>query len=346
LTTLNWDDHPFQVKGTFSDEQVGTINELLDYYEGVVFWAGKWESPVDEMHWQMGYDTYGQPRTQSFIDRKIRPDGFSFFRKGVVQPPIERKPVVPGEGGCSWADVSQYQGKPVSHVYPYGVFCFRTNSGDKVDTLAKANAESAVKALEDSSAAIVIPYYFFRPGQENCDLHKEILEDAGLWNKHGTVSMVDVESDGGKISGDQSYEINDEINRLRGWYGNVRRVIGYWNPNADSGLWLTRPYALELVIPQYNNQPGNLSGVSDNIAVRQAFAHQYTDRAMDVPPWMGQGVDMNWSPYTVAELLVLFGLEAPINEPGTEPETPGGPMDLTGVNLEEMCAAIGAQFTA
>jgi hypothetical protein len=338
---LNWTDHPFQVRGTFSRDQVNTIRELLDYYEDTIFWAGDWDSPVDEMHWQLNYETYRNPHNQDFIDRKIRPDGFSFFRQ-TITPAIDRKPVTPSEGGTRWADVSQYQGRPVDDTYPYGVLCFRTNSGDKVDTLAVENARSAKKALASGGSSLVIPYYFFRPGEENCDLHRKVLEDAGLWNVDGTITMVDVESAAGAISGDQSWEINDEVNRLRGWYGNSRRVCGYWNPNADSGLWLTRPYALELVIPQYNNRPGDLTGVHDNIAVREAFAHQYTDKATDVPPWSGQGVDMNWTPYTIAELLTLFGLTEAIKEP----EPGSGVIDVTDADLEELCAAIGAQFTA
>ena len=154
--------------------------------------------------------------------------------------------------------------------------------------------------------------------------------------------MVDVEGDDGKISGDQSWEINDEVNRMRGWYGNTRRVIGYWNPNADPSLWLTRPYALELVIPQYNGRPGDLSGVRDEIARRQAFAHQYTDKKQDIPPWSGQNIDANWSPYSIAELAVLFGMEEELKKPDVP--IPSGPLDLTQADLEELCAAIGSQF--
>jgi hypothetical protein len=339
---LNWNDHPFQVRGTFSAQQVNTIREMLAYYEDTIYWGGDWNSPIDEMHWQMGYDTYQNPHTQDFIGRKIRSDGFSFFRKGVSQLPFERKPVVPSAGGTSWADVSQYQGRPVDHTYPYGVLCFRTNSGDQVDTLAAQNARSAKQALQTGGSAIVIPYYFFRPGEENCDLHRKVLEDAGLWNNDGTISMVDVESAGGTITGDQSWEINDEVNRLRGWYGNTRRVIGYWNPNADGGLWLVRPYALELVMPQYNNSPGDLSGVRNNIAVREAFAHQYTDRDTGVAPWSGQNVDMNWTPYTIAELLMLFGLKEDIKAP----EPGSGALDLSDADLEQLYDAIKVQFVA
>lgn len=337
---LNWDDHPFRVRGTFSDDQVATIRELLDYYEGTLFWAGDWDDPVDEMHWQMGYGTYQNPNTQDFIDRKIRSDGFSFFRKADELPGMDRKPVVPSEGGSYWTDVSQYQRKPVDREYQYGVFCFRTNSGDKADKLAVANAQAARDLLDIDQLGVVIAYYFFRPGEANCDLHREILTGAGLWLHPNTATMVDVESDGGKIKGDQSYEINEEVNRVRGWYGNQRRVIGYWNPNADAELWQHRPFALELVIPQYNNTPGDLTGVHDDVAVREAFAHQYTDKATDVLPWPGQKVDMNWSPYSRAELMTRLGMGEAIKAP----EAPGAELDLTAADIAELCAAIGAQF--
>jgi hypothetical protein len=341
LTPLNWNDHPFKVRGTFSDDQMETIRELLDYYETTIFWGGDWRSPIDEMHWQLGYNTYQNPDTQDFIDRKIRSDGFSFFRKADELPGFDRKPVIPSDGGTYWADVSQYQKTPVTREYPYGVFSFRTNSGDKEDTLVAENCAAALELLESEQLAIVIAYYFFRPGQANCDLHRQILTDHGLWLHSETLSMVDVESDGGKISGDHSWEINDEIARLRGWYGNQRRVIGYWNSNSDADLWLRRPYGLELVIPQYGREPGDLSGVRDETAVREAFAHQYSDKEIDVLPWPGQPVDMNWTPYSMAELLRLFGLAEEIKEP-----EPGGELDLTAADIAEMCAAIGAQFSA
>jgi D-alanyl-D-alanine carboxypeptidase len=337
---LNWNDHPFHVRGTFSADQMSTLREILAYYENTVFWAGDWDDPVDEMHHQMGYNTYQNPHCEDFIGRKIRSDGFSFFRKGQDAAAIDRKPVVPADGGTYWADVSQYQGRPVDETYPYGVLCFRTNSGDKIDTLAAANAASALQALASGGSSLVIPYYFFRPGQENCDLHRKILQDTGLWLHPNTISMVDVESAGGTISGDQSWEINDEVNRMRGWYGSQRRVIGYWNPNADAGLWLHRPYMLELVIPQYNNKPGDLTRVHDNIAAREAFAHQYTDKATDVAPWSGKGVDMNWTPYTIAELLTLFDMGEEVKEPET------GALDLSDADIEILCGAIGAQFSA
>lgn len=91
---LNWNDHPFQKRGSFTPEQLATTRELVGdgdtdggFYEGWMFWAGYWDDPVDEMHWQAGYGTYGRDaELADFIRRKIRPDGFSTFRRDNPAP--------------------------------------------------------------------------------------------------------------------------------------------------------------------------------------------------------------------------------------------------------------------
>ncbi|ASR77115.1 endolysin [Mycobacterium phage MyraDee] len=65
----------------YPGDKARRVRELLDFYEGFVFCGGFW-SNRDWMHFQMGGNTYGQARTQAFIDRKIRADGFSTFRRG------------------------------------------------------------------------------------------------------------------------------------------------------------------------------------------------------------------------------------------------------------------------
>lgn len=91
---LNWNGHPFQVRGTFTAAQMGVIRELLAFYEDMIFWAGDWDDPIDEMHWQMGYSTYNNPKLGDFIHRKIRADGFSTFRRGglIVTPTVSTYP--------------------------------------------------------------------------------------------------------------------------------------------------------------------------------------------------------------------------------------------------------------
>lgn len=88
---LNWDSHPFRVRGTFGKTQMAVIREMLKFYEDTIFWAGDWTDPIDEMHWQMGYTTYNNPDVGDFIKRKIRANGFSTFRKPVEVVPAETK---------------------------------------------------------------------------------------------------------------------------------------------------------------------------------------------------------------------------------------------------------------
>lgn len=89
---LNWNSHPFRVADAgFDQVKLATVRELLAFYENTIFWGNDWNSPKDAMHFQMGYDTYGSEnvgRVQDFINRKIRVDGFSTFRRsGAVTPP-------------------------------------------------------------------------------------------------------------------------------------------------------------------------------------------------------------------------------------------------------------------
>jgi D-alanyl-D-alanine carboxypeptidase len=347
---LCWQLHPFGKRGTFSAAKLLVIRELLDYYEKWIYWAGEWKSVADEMHWQMGYSTYGRNADMDdFIKRKIKTTGFSRFRRADL-PPLNRKPVVPAEGGTYWADVSQYQGIPFDASYPYNVICFRTNSGSAIDTLAEANIRNVRDALAHKQIDLAIAYYFFRPGEENCDLHRKLLRDNGLWGHPRLVSMVDVEGDAGRITGDNSWEINDEIERLRQWHGDPKRVVGYWNPNADPGLWPSRPYGLGLVIPQYSSprsarRPGDLSTVKDRNVYAEAIAHQYTDAATNVAPWTGRNVDMNWAPYSIEELLNVLGV---VGDSGSVPVPvpPTGDVEIPEPVPAELLSAIGAQFNA
>lgn len=210
----------------------------------------------------------------------------------------------------TWSDTSHFQGVPINDEYPHAVYSFRTNSGSKVDTLGVENATRVKRMLDAGKLQVAIAYYFFRPGQANCDLHRKILEEGGLWGHPRLASMVDVEGDKGSVSGDQSFEVNDEVARMRTWYGHPGRVIGYWNPNADPGLWLTRPPNFRLVIPQYGRNPGDLSSVQNVAARGQAFAHQYTD-AGRCAPWP-DGVDLNYSPLNVNELIGMLGMEGKV----------------------------------
>lgn len=84
---IDWRNHEFQRRGTLNADQMKTLAQMEDFYEGWVFWAGRWDDPVDEMHSQMGYVTWNRNTAAlNFIARKIRSDGFSTFRRGPLSP--------------------------------------------------------------------------------------------------------------------------------------------------------------------------------------------------------------------------------------------------------------------
>jgi len=110
---LNWNSHPFRVDyAGFDPPKIQRMRELLAFYkfEGlqIMFWAQDWKTPKDAMHHQLGYGTYGDARVQRFIDQRIRPDGFSTYKRaGTTPPPVP--PVVvapPSAATCSSARAS------------------------------------------------------------------------------------------------------------------------------------------------------------------------------------------------------------------------------------------------
>lgn len=86
---LNWNSHVFERRGTFTPAQMVELRALLNYYEDTIFWGGDWTSPIDEMHFQMGYDTFNNPHTADFIKRKIRADGYSTYKRGTGPDPAQ-----------------------------------------------------------------------------------------------------------------------------------------------------------------------------------------------------------------------------------------------------------------
>lgn len=112
----NWSDHPVKIKDAgwngsviIPGDQVPEMRRLLAFYEGMVYWGNDWKSFIDSMHFQMGYNTYGREnfdRVHSFIQRKIRADGFSTYRRGgvprgggtAVEPEAPANPIPPTSG--------------------------------------------------------------------------------------------------------------------------------------------------------------------------------------------------------------------------------------------------------
>jgi len=51
---LNWQSHPFHARGTFGDK-LPALRQLLNDFDHCVWWGGDWNSPIDEMHFQLNY---------------------------------------------------------------------------------------------------------------------------------------------------------------------------------------------------------------------------------------------------------------------------------------------------
>lgn len=79
--------------------------------------------------------------------------------------------------------------------------------------------------------------------------------------------MIDVESWGGQISGDQSAGINAAYREVGGYVGSTAKVIGYGNVGDLNRLWPTKPDGIRLVVASYGSNPPYPGKV----------AHQYTD---------------------------------------------------------------------
>lgn len=126
----NWSDHPVEVKDggwngsvLINGSQVPEMRRLLAFYEGMVYWGNDWTSFIDSMHFQMGYDTCcggdAAKRVDSFIQRKIRADGFSTYRRGGVprgggtaQAPAAPANPIPPTSGLTGEVLWRIAGRP------------------------------------------------------------------------------------------------------------------------------------------------------------------------------------------------------------------------------------------
>lgn len=216
------------------------------------------------------------------------------------------RPSVRADQHVTWADVSQYQDAPIDGTYPYRVFCFRINTSKTMDKLAVQNYQAAKQLANDGRLDLIIGYSFYRPGHDTLGVAKKFVADnGGIHPKFAW--MIDVEngsgSAGGAVSGDNTADVNRLVDEAIAWLGDPKRVCGYQNFVSDPGLWRSRRPDLKMIIPNYGLAPGEgRRPKGDNF-----FAHQYTDSEA-CRPW-AKGVDMNWYPGPLDELLAAFGVK-------------------------------------
>jgi hypothetical protein len=114
---VDWDQHPFQIADAgWTPDKIAEIRRILNFFEGMIFWGDDWTDPKDAMHFQLAslanggdINTYGNPAVDDFIKRKIRPDGFSTYRRsGSAPPPTPAVMTVPlvDHGDGTWGSPS------------------------------------------------------------------------------------------------------------------------------------------------------------------------------------------------------------------------------------------------
>lgn len=161
-------------------------------------------------------------------------------------------------------DISEYQ-VPVNDSYPHRWITFRACDGSYVDRNAPANLAWCQRALTAGRLDGYGVYVVYRPGANAAIL--ATLSRLGV--PTGCTVMVDAESWGGQIRGDNSAELNALANALVARQGAQSRVWGYGNRSDLSGLWPGRPSWLGVVVASY--------GGSKPTGIPNMVGWQYTD---------------------------------------------------------------------
>lgn len=205
-----------------------------------------------------------------------------------------------------WADISEFQ-RTVDNTYPHKLICIRSNDGTHRDSHFQANRAWCDKAVASGKLLGYIVYYFYRPTKTGLATCKSMV---GTPNPKMAL-MIDVESAGGSVKGNQSATINAEYQEAVSWLGgNKNRVIGYGNVYDLNALWPQKPAGIRLVVANYSANP----------AYPGKFAHQFSDRHVTAP--FG-ACDINsadgMAPADVAKLLGLTGTAATPKPPPSSP---------------------------
>src|SRR5262245_16826762 len=143
-----------------------------------------------------------------------------------------------------YCDVSEWQ-VPVDDSYPHPVLCIRSNDGTYKDKDWQPNYSWCKARCGTGQLVFFIVYFVWRPNWQ--DAVDTLKFQVGQPHPKMAV-MLDVESWGGQISGNQSGGINAAFDAIADWLGDRRRVIGYGNQGDLDSLWPQRPEGVRLVV--------------------------------------------------------------------------------------------------
>lgn len=215
--------------------------------------------------------------------------------------------VAAGVGLTFFADVSTYQ-PLVDSSYPYPVFGFRADSGSSTDSHADGNWGYCDQHPDRILA--VLAYIVFKPGRSGA-IFTRLKNLFGSQCPPQVVPEIDMES-GVQFAGpgDHSVEANDFIATLAGWSGKQARTQGYANAPDWAGNWPRTPVWMKRRLAAYSSQPTAAGYYS-----RQYYgALPYASPAgypRSCPPFGGY-VDMNVIPRSIDQILVDYGIGAPV----------------------------------
>lgn len=223
-------------------------------------------------------------------------------------------------------DVSYYQ-VPVNNLYMREWLIFRCCDAGFHDPNCDANKAWASAAVASGRIRGWTAYGVFRPGQ-----NAAMLEHAAMLPAGGHV-MVDVESWGGKISGDHSAEINSLVASLRKLFPGqllpgVDRVWAYGNRADLASIYPNRGNTQVVVASYGGSKP----------AVPNLIGWQYTDGTYMVP-----GLPSVSAPFGACDHNVLF---LPLVTP--PPEVPLSAAEVADIkaHVDQQIAQVRDDLTA
>ncbi|UQX88102.1 hypothetical protein M6D93_17675 [Jatrophihabitans telluris] len=155
--------------------------------------------------------------------------------------------------GVTFTDTSYYQ-VPIDNAYPHGVVSFRVLDGSWEDPIFRTNLRRAADLVTKNRLIAVVTYLVYRPGDQRAAaaaFRTAVTDTLGAIPRW-LVAMIDAESWGGAIRGNQS----DGLNRLYVLLaailgGDPRRVLGYANRGDFAQLWPQRPARMRTVVASY-----------------------------------------------------------------------------------------------
>lgn len=150
-----------------------------------------------------------------------------------------------------YADVSEWQ-VGVNDTYPHPVLCIRACDGTNRDRQWVTNHSWCLRNVDAGRLTFFIVYFVWRPNwRATVDTFKSQVRAP-----HPRMAvMLDVESWGGQISGDQSEGINATYDAVGAYVGSTVKVIGYGNIGDLNRLWPTKPAGIRLVVAAYGSNP-------------------------------------------------------------------------------------------